>query len=152
MAWFSKKLHLTPSARRMEGWVRWALWWPLDHLSVQWEHARWLWHFKLCCCEPDVAGYLGRQKRTVPCPGTDLSLWSSGQRLHRTQIIWVCSDIWVFSVLDNRLLADNLSHLPKVLIWIRKGCISSFWNTNALETVISWSVLSWNEIGNCKIR
>ena len=59
------------------------------------------------------------------------------QRLHRTQIIWVCSDIWVFSGLDNRLLADNLSHLPKVLIWLRKGCIPLFWNTNALETVNS---------------
>ena len=43
-----------------------------------------------------------------------------GQRLYRTQIIWVCSDIWVFSVLDNRLLADNLSQLPKVSIWLRK--------------------------------
>ena len=42
------------------------------------------------------------------------------QRLYRTQIIWVCSDIWVFSVLDNRLLADNLSQLPKVSIWLRK--------------------------------
>ena len=31
-----------------------------------------------------------------------------------------------FSVLDNRLLADNLSHLPKVLICFRKGCISSW--------------------------
>ena len=41
------------------------------------------------------------------------------QRLHRTQIIWVCSDIWFFSDLDNRLLVDNLSNLPKVLIWIR---------------------------------
>ena len=28
------------------------------------------------------------------------------QRLYRTQIIWVCSDIWVFSVLDNRHLSD----------------------------------------------
>ena len=35
--------------------------------------------------------------------------------------MWVCSDIWVFSVLDNRLLADNLSQLPKVSIWLRKG-------------------------------
>ena len=38
----------------------------------------------------------------------------SVQRLYRTQIIWV------FSVLDNRLLTDNLSQLPKVSIWLRK--------------------------------
>ena len=71
------------------------------------------------------------------------------QRLHRTQIIWVCSDIWVFSVLDNRLLADNLSHLPKVAIWIRKGQIYSFlpwWNTKTFETVNSFS---WNGIVKC---
>ena len=46
---------------------------------------------------------------------------ASQQRLQRTQIIWVCSDIWVFSDLDNRLFADNLSHLPKVAIWISNG-------------------------------
>ena len=28
------------------------------------------------------------------------------QRLHRTQIIWVCPDIWVFSVLHNIHLSD----------------------------------------------
>ena len=71
------------------------------------------------------------------------------QRLYRTQIIWVCSDIWVFSVLDNRLLADKLSHLPKVSIWIRKGQIYSYppwWNTKAFETVNSFL---WNRIVKC---
>ena len=71
------------------------------------------------------------------------------QRLQRTQIIWVCSDIWVFSVLDNRLLADNLSHLPKVSTLIRKGQIYSFhpwWDTKAFETVNSFS---WKEIVKC---
>ena len=46
-----------------------------------------------------------------------------------------------FSVLDNRILADNLSHLPEVSIWIRKGQIYSFplwWNTKTFETVNSF--------------
>ena len=43
------------------------------------------------------------------------TLYIFDQRLYWTQIIWV------FSVLDNRLLADNLSQLPKVSIWLRKG-------------------------------
>ena len=78
-----------------------------------------------------------------------LSFRTGAQRLQRTQIIWVCSDIWVFLVLDNRLLADNLSHLPKVAIWIRKGQIYSFppwWNTKTFETVKSFS---WNWIVKC---
>ena len=55
----------------------------------------------------------------------------------------------VFSVLDNRLLTDNLSHLPKVAIWIRKGQMYSFppwWNTKTFETVNSFS---WNGIVKC---
>ena len=74
------------------------------------------------------------------------------QRLHRTQIIWVCSDVWVFSVLENILLADNLSHLPKVLIWIRKLCIPSWWNSNALKTVNTDQFFHGIEyVGKCKI-
>ena len=42
------------------------------------------------------------------------------QRLQRTQIIWVCPDIWVFSVLD-KTFDRYLSHLPKVSIWSKKG-------------------------------
>ena len=67
------------------------------------EHMK-LWHFRRLW-----------QIRPVPFQAV-------GQRLYRTQSIWVWSDIWVFfSVLDNRLLADNLSQLPKVSIWLRKG-------------------------------
>ena len=43
-------------------------------------------------------------------------------------IIWVCLDIWVFSVLDNRLWVDNLSQLSKVSIWLRKGWEEVFWS------------------------
>ena len=52
-------------------------------------------------------------------PGSPFSIYSypglsenishvlcSIQRLHRIQIIWVCTDIWVFPVLDNRHLSD----------------------------------------------
>ena len=67
------------------------------------EHMK-LWHFRRLW-----------QIRPVPFQAV-------GQRLYRTQSIWVWSDIWVFfSVLDNRLLADNLSQLSKVSIWLRKG-------------------------------
>ena len=76
------------------------------------EHMK-LWHFRRLW-----------QIRPVPFQAV-------GQRLYRTQSIWVWSDIWVFfSVLDNRLLADNLSQLSKVSIWLRKVpcfvCLSPF--------------------------
>ena len=44
-----------------------------------------------------------------------------GQRLQWTQIIWVCPDIWVFSVLDNRHLSDIWVICQKCQFGVRKG-------------------------------
>ena len=67
-------------------------------------------------------------------PGSPFSIYSypglsenishvlcSIQRLHRIQIIWVCSDIWVFSVLDNRHLSDIWVICQKCQFEERKG-------------------------------
>ena len=66
------------------------------------------------------------QVPTESLPNQDSENLYARQRLFRTQIIWVCSDIWVFSVLDNRLLADNLSQLQ---IW-SKICIFGHFGPN----------------------
>ena len=53
--------------------------------------------------------------------------WSSFEMEHQVPEALLDSDYLSllrylsFSVLDNRLLADNLSQLPKVSIWLRKG-------------------------------
>ena len=43
------------------------------------------------------------------------------QRPHRTQIIWVCPDIWVFSVLHNRHLSDIWVICQKCQFGVRKA-------------------------------
>ena len=61
--------------------------------------------------------------------GTWLGLvWSGLQRLQWTQIIWVCPDIWVFSVLDNRHLADICAFCQKCQFEVRKA-----WNALFLQ-------------------
>ena len=50
------------------------------------------------------------------------------QRLQWTQIIWVCPDIWVFSVLDNRHLADICAFCQKCQFEVRKA-----WNALFLQ-------------------
>ena len=68
------------------------------------EHMK-LWHFRRLW-----------QIRPVPFQAV-------GQRLYRTQSIWVWSDIWVFfSVLDNRLLADNCELIAKSVKLIQEKC------------------------------
>ena len=52
----------------------------------------------------------------------------SKQRLQWTQIIWVCPDIWVFSVLDNRHLADICAFCQKCQFEVRKA-----WNALFLQ-------------------
>ena len=49
-------------------------------------------------------------------------------RLQWTQIIWVCPDIWVFSVLDNRHLADICAFCQKCQFEVRKA-----WNALFLQ-------------------
>ena len=44
------------------------------------------------------------------------------QRLYPPQIIWVCPDIWVFSVLDNRLLSDIWVFCQKCYFEVRMDC------------------------------
>ena len=54
--------------------------------------------------------------------------WPIYQRLQWTQIIWVCPDIWVFSVLDNRHLADICAFCQKCQFEVRKA-----WNALFLQ-------------------
>ena len=54
--------------------------------------------------------------------------WCPNQRLQWTQIIWVCPDIWVFSVLDNRHLADICAFCQKCQFEVRKA-----WNALFLQ-------------------
>ena len=54
--------------------------------------------------------------------------WGRSQRLQWTQIIWVCPDIWVFSVLDNRHLADICAFCQKCQFEVRKA-----WNALFLQ-------------------
>ena len=44
------------------------------------------------------------------------------QRLYPPQIIWVCPDIWVFSVLDNRLLSDIWVFCQKCYFEVKMDC------------------------------
>ena len=66
--------------------------------------------------------------------------WWSGQRPQPTQIIWVCPDIWVFSVLGNRLLSDIWVICQKCQFEVSKGWMdcSSSWNIANKQT---WSSL-----------
>ena len=63
------------------------------------------------------------------CPRCCLDLPKTfPQRLQWTQIIWVCPDIWVFSVLDNRHLADICAFCQKCQFEVRKA-----WNALFLQ-------------------
>ena len=55
------------------------------------------------------------------------------QRLQWTQIIWVCPDIWVFSVLDNRHLADICAFCQKCQFEVRKAWNALFLQLKAHE-------------------
>ena len=60
--------------------------------------------------------------------GKSVTFFTSNQRLQWTQIIWVCPDIWVFSVLDNRHLADICAFCQKCQFEVRKA-----WNALFLQ-------------------
>ena len=79
-------------------------------------------------------------------PGSPFSIYSypglsenishvlcSIQRLHRIQIIWVCSDIWVFSVLDNRHLSDIWVICQKCQFEERKGWKALFLQSQEMQ-------------------
>ena len=55
------------------------------------------------------------------------------QRLHWTQIIWVCPDIWVFSVLDNRHLSDIWVICQKCQFEERKGWKALFLQSQEMQ-------------------
>ena len=61
---------------------------------------------------------------------------TSEQRLDLTQIIWVCSDIWVFSVLHNRHLSDIWVIFQKYQYEARKDCKGLFLQSLALKIII----------------
>ena len=68
------------------------------------------------------------EKRTKPKQGNeDDFLWQisrlkvTNQSLYPPQIIWVCPDIWVFSVLHNRHLSDIWVICQKCQFGVRKA-------------------------------
>ena len=78
------------------------------------------WTQIICIC-PDICDFSDLHYRHCRTSASSCKLVVSNRIPTRLWLSEFAQISEFFSVLDNRLLADNLSQLPKVSIWLRKG-------------------------------